>query len=275
MFLFPSFHMCNREEKIGVLRAFARHVDHARRREELLDRDIVRCVVGIILSRHPVHRRVKMRAGMFAAREIVPIPGGPAAVVARNLLELERPGFPEFWRQLDGRSGCIERLAQIHDTNRPGTKGLEKLHQYVTSHVRLLGRSAPCIKASIRYNSQNHEVGRYQMMFLQDSPESLCRIRPMALASDIGDTRSRREKWKATEGSYRDSRAGSVAFPFSHAIVSPPQSELFLGVAPAIVSWRIFCAFRSAFGLFFRMPFEVRSRTFRRAALNYPGAAPE
>src|ERR1043165_1137062 len=91
------------EEEIRIfLRLFAA-IDDERRADEALRRNAVDGVVRQILARDPVHRRIEMRAGVLAAGKVVPVPGWPALVVMRHLLDAERPRLPHLRWQRDRR----------------------------------------------------------------------------------------------------------------------------------------------------------------------------
>ena len=74
MHRFPALDEFDRQQKIWIGGGFFRAVEHARRSHEIDNRYGVGRVVGQVLARDPVDRRVEMRAGVLAAREIVPIP---------------------------------------------------------------------------------------------------------------------------------------------------------------------------------------------------------
>src|SRR6267143_1061583 len=113
MLFFPLLYPCNREKKIRILRGLAAAVQDAGRTDEALRRNRVGGVVRQILSRHPVDRRVEMRAGVLAAGKIVPVPGGAALVVARHFLDAERPGLAHLRRERDLRELWRKRLREV------------------------------------------------------------------------------------------------------------------------------------------------------------------
>ena len=76
-------------------------------------------VVRQILARDPVDRRVEVRAGVLAAREVVPVPARAARVVGRDLLDPERPTLAHLGRQRDLRKVGRERLRQVDDADAP------------------------------------------------------------------------------------------------------------------------------------------------------------
>ena len=102
--------MLRREQEIGIFGDFARNVDDVGGGEKFRDRNIVGGVVGVVFSCDPVDRGVEMRAGVFAAGEIIPVPGGAAAVVFGNFFEAEGPGLAEFRGELDCGGGGVEGL---------------------------------------------------------------------------------------------------------------------------------------------------------------------
>src|SRR5262249_25711011 len=76
-------------QKVGIPCGLLRDVDHTGRPDEAVDRDVVCGIVGVVLAGDPVDRRIEMRTGMLAAGDVVPVPGGPTRVVARDLLQRE------------------------------------------------------------------------------------------------------------------------------------------------------------------------------------------
>jgi hypothetical protein len=60
--------------------------------------------------------------GALAAREVVPVPRRPALVVARHLLDPERPALAHLGRQRDLRELGRERLREVDDPDPPGRK---------------------------------------------------------------------------------------------------------------------------------------------------------
>src|SRR5690349_14369146 len=73
-----------------------------------------------------MHRRVEMRAGVLAEREIVPVPAGAAVVVARDLLHAERRALVELRRQHDLREARRQGLRQVdHAHAAAGKRGAE------------------------------------------------------------------------------------------------------------------------------------------------------
>src|SRR5262249_4302305 len=93
---------------------------------------------------------IEMGAGVLAAREIVPVPRGPATVVFRNLLQTKGPRFTELRRQLNHCCARIERLAKVHYSNRARRQSLRKLRQNV--HALSLGIfSKPRVFVTTKY----------------------------------------------------------------------------------------------------------------------------
>ena len=86
-------------------------------------RDRVGRVVRQVPAGDPMDRRVEMRAGVLAAGKVVPVPGGTARVVARDLLDAERRACAEFRRQHDGRKLRRERLGEIDHADAPARRG--------------------------------------------------------------------------------------------------------------------------------------------------------
>jgi hypothetical protein len=54
-----------------------------------------------------------MRAGVLAERNVAPVPGRAAFVVARDLLHAERRALIELGRQHDPREARRQRLRQV------------------------------------------------------------------------------------------------------------------------------------------------------------------
>src|ERR1051326_729137 len=100
---FPTLDPVHSEKEVGILLRFVTAIQNRRRADEALGRDAVGGVLRQVLARDPVDRRVEVRAGVLAAGEVVPIPGGPALVVARHLLDPERPRLSHLGRQADVR----------------------------------------------------------------------------------------------------------------------------------------------------------------------------
>src|SRR5215472_12771065 len=88
--LFPTLHDCARQQEVRVRPCLGSHVDDAGRTDEAVHRDVMSGVVGVIPTCHPMDRSVEVGAGVLAARDVVPVPGWPALVVAGDLLERER-----------------------------------------------------------------------------------------------------------------------------------------------------------------------------------------
>jgi len=74
---------------------------------------------GKIAAGDPMRRRVEMGAGVLAHRNVVPVPGRAAMVVARDFLDPERLRLAEFGRQHDGRKIRVEGLREIDDPQSP------------------------------------------------------------------------------------------------------------------------------------------------------------
>ncbi len=81
-----------------------------------------------------MRRRIEMRAGMFAAGNVVPVPGRAALVVARNLRRAERIGLRQRRRQLDHRRRRFQRLRHVDNTDLAVSDSGSKFQQQV-GHV--------------------------------------------------------------------------------------------------------------------------------------------
>ena len=71
-------------------------------------------------------RRIEMRAGVLAGREVVPIPGRPALVIAGDFLEPERRALAELGRQRDDGEVRRQRLGEVDHPHVAGGDGLRK-----------------------------------------------------------------------------------------------------------------------------------------------------
>jgi hypothetical protein len=102
-----------RQQKVRILCRLLAAIDDERRPDEALGRDTVDRAVRQVLARNPVNRRIEMRAGVLAAGKIVPVPGWPALVVVRHLLDAEGPGLSHLRRQRNRRELGRQRLGEI------------------------------------------------------------------------------------------------------------------------------------------------------------------
>src|SRR5262249_54890837 len=91
--------------------------------------------VGEVLPRDPVDRRIEMRAGVFAETERVPVPRGPAGVVARDTLDRQTRRRRERRRQADDGRRRPERLREVDDLKPAGEEILDEVGQRVRSHL--------------------------------------------------------------------------------------------------------------------------------------------
>src|SRR5262249_40251744 len=71
----PLLDKGNRQREIRVGSELLRAIDHGSGRDEMRDVDRIDGVVGQILARNPVDRRVEVRSGMLAETDVVPVPG--------------------------------------------------------------------------------------------------------------------------------------------------------------------------------------------------------
>ena len=104
-----------KEVRIGLRLAAA--IDDAGRRDEMLNRKRIDGIVRHVAAGNPVNRRIEMRPGMLAEAHIVPVPGRPAFVVARDFLHAERTRLTHLRRQYDRRKVRRQRLRQIDDSH--------------------------------------------------------------------------------------------------------------------------------------------------------------
>src|ERR1700722_12567172 len=137
-----------RQEEIRIRFRLRGHIDDAGGPNEALDRDVVSCVVRIVLAGHPMNGRIEMRAGMLTARDVVPIPGGPALVVAGNLLQRKRLGGRKRRRKLDRRRRGFQRHGEIHYAYASGDDCAGELNESLgargTGGLRLGGGLSGC-----------------------------------------------------------------------------------------------------------------------------------
>ncbi len=117
---FPFLDEVDGQEEVRVAGGLGGTIDHAGAGDEGVDGNRVHRVVRLVLARDPVRGRIEVRAGVFRAREVVPVPGRTALVVARDFLDPERPGLPEFRRQHDGGKLRRQRFGQVHQADAPG-----------------------------------------------------------------------------------------------------------------------------------------------------------
>src|SRR5260370_42314329 len=85
VFAFPLLNTLDGQQEIRGLLHVGGYVDHAGRGDEPAREDGIRCIVRQILARDPMNRCVKVRAGVLAHVEGLPIPGKSATVISRNL----------------------------------------------------------------------------------------------------------------------------------------------------------------------------------------------
>ena len=127
--LLPLLYRLTRDQEVGIAPGLLRDIDDARRTDEAIDRNVVRRVVRVVLAGDPVNGRIEMRAGVLAAGDVVPVPGGTARVVARDFLQREGPGGGELWRQLDRRRRRLQRYGEIHHADAAADDPFNELHQ--------------------------------------------------------------------------------------------------------------------------------------------------
>ena len=94
------------EQVVRVVARLGRHVDDAGRRHQLLHVYRFGSVVRVVLAGDPVDRRVEVRARVFAAGDVVPVPGRPALVEVRDLVQAERRALSVLRRQMMGVRAC-------------------------------------------------------------------------------------------------------------------------------------------------------------------------
>ena len=138
MLLLPIVDVHVGEKEVRVLGALLREVEHHRRRDEVLRNDGLERVVLEVLARHPMHRRIEMRAGMLADGEVVPVPGDAALIVMRNLFHPERRALAERRRQDQRRRVRRKGLREIDGADAAGGNGFRERLKRGLRH-RVLG----------------------------------------------------------------------------------------------------------------------------------------
>src|SRR5580704_6800585 len=98
---FPGLYDFDRQKKVHVTARALGDVYDAGGADETVYGNVVGRVVGIVLARYPVNRRIEMRTRMFPAGDVVPVPGRSALIVVRYLAHGERVGRRERRRQAD------------------------------------------------------------------------------------------------------------------------------------------------------------------------------
>jgi hypothetical protein len=73
--------------------------------------------VQAVSTGDPMHRRVEVRAGVLAGREVVPVPGRPTVVVPADLVQRQRDRVAERLRQPDQRGVRAKRSREIDHLN--------------------------------------------------------------------------------------------------------------------------------------------------------------
>src|SRR5437762_6591627 len=95
-------------------------------------------------------RSVEVGAGMFAAFEPVPVPGGAFLVVTADLVRLPVRGVVEGGWELDHRRPLRQRLGQVDDVDRTGGEALDEGRQAIDSRTQI----TPPFVCSARGNSK-------------------------------------------------------------------------------------------------------------------------
>src|SRR5215475_8245087 len=89
--------------------------------------------------------RIEMRAGVLAEGHVVPVPGGPAFIVARSFLYAERTALAELRRQHDGWKIGRQRVREVDDPHGAGAEradeGREDVRHWVNSRSSAFGLS--------------------------------------------------------------------------------------------------------------------------------------
>jgi hypothetical protein len=120
----------DRHQVVGVGLGLRAAIDDARRRDEVLAGIVSTELLARSLPEIQWIGASKWRAGVLAAREVVPVPGRAARVVGRDLLDPERPALAHLGRQRDLREVGAERLRQVDDADAPaGERGGELAQQ--------------------------------------------------------------------------------------------------------------------------------------------------
>ena len=123
MLCFPTFNEINSQQKVVVGGGFSGAINHTHWCNHMLSRNGVGCIVWQVPARHPVHRRIKVRARVFTTRKIIPVPTGTALVIVRYLLNAKRPTLAHFGRQGNRWNVRTQKLCEIHHTHIAGTQG--------------------------------------------------------------------------------------------------------------------------------------------------------
>ena len=115
--LLPRFDVRWLQDKALVGGCLLRAVDRAGGRDEGLRS--CPCYLGVILAREPVRRRVEMRPGVLAARDVAPVPGRAALVEVREISSMrnrdeEGANCGGSWMiGVAGRSVCARSTTRI------------------------------------------------------------------------------------------------------------------------------------------------------------------
>ena len=91
MFGLPGFDEGDGQQEVRIRVALGRAVDHHGRGDEFVRINRVDCIVGQVFAGDPMDRGIEMRARVLAGREVVPIPGRPALVIARDFFQASAP----------------------------------------------------------------------------------------------------------------------------------------------------------------------------------------
>ena len=158
-------------------------------------------------------RRVEMRAGVLAAADIVPVPGRPALVVAGDLLDPERQGLTELWRQRDLRKIRAEGLREIDDADAPARKITYRRASDAS------GRRCPPPALPGRVMGRRHVLLRFlaanrllqNVMLPTDVPPQTYRVCPVtkSLSGEVERTVRTRDIRRAPRGALPESTARS------------------------------------------------------------------
>ena len=111
----PSLDIGDLQYEVRIRRRLRRQVDDAGGGDEVYRVDRIDRGARQVLAGNPMDGRVEMRSRMLTHRDVVPIPGRAALVVARDFLDAERRALPQFQRHHDGRKIGRERMRQIDD----------------------------------------------------------------------------------------------------------------------------------------------------------------
>ena len=129
----PGFDVGDLEQVVRVPCALGGLVDHDGRRDQLLGRHLRN--IETVLAGDPVHGRIEVSADVLTCRDVVPVPGRAALVIAADLLQREMLRVHKWRRQLDHRRVLRERRGEVDDLDGPSRDTAQEVAQ--DGHCRL------------------------------------------------------------------------------------------------------------------------------------------